>query len=70
MMRALAGLCVLLVVFSMAVPGAAATPAILAPGVNAFDAPSAVTSVGFSADAAPPDRIAAACVPARAPPLA
>ena len=68
-MRVLAWLCVLVVLFSVAVPAAAA-PAILPPVAGLFEPPALVTFVVASSDATPPDPAAAADVPARAPPLA
>jgi hypothetical protein len=68
-MRVLAWLCVLVVLFSVAVPAASAS-AILPPLAGLFQPSSLVTFVGASPDAAPPDAAAATTVPARAPPLA
>ena len=68
-MRLLAWLCILVVLFSVAVPAAAA-PAILPLVAGLFEPPSPVTFVRSSSDAAPPDPAAAADVPSRAPPRA
>jgi len=69
-MRILAWLCVVVVLFSVAVPVLGAAPAILPPVAGLFEPPPAVTLVCPASYAAPPEPAAAADVPARAPPRA
>jgi hypothetical protein len=69
-MRALAWLCVLVVLFSVAVPLAGAPPAIHEPTFVLVGVSVAVVIVRAIAETALRDRLIAADVPARAPPLA
>lgn len=69
-MRFLASLCVLAVLFAVAVPAAAGPPAILAAMGPVLGAPCAFRFLRAPAHGVAPDLSVAASVPARAPPLA
>ena len=70
MTRALAWVCVLAVLFAVAMPAAAGPPAILAAPGPVVDRPSGSVRLRATGHTAAPDPRRAAAVPARAPPLA